>query len=59
MAGPKLARRHLILLGLAAMFALGGVSAAFVQREAPLDRDALARLISESAFEPSTTGSIP
>ena len=53
----KLTRRHALVLGLAALFMLAGISSAVVMRPAPLDREALARLAAEAALEPATTGS--
>jgi hypothetical protein len=53
-----LSRRHKILLGLAALFALIGALTAFLTTKPDLDRAALARLAAEAAFEPITTGSV-
>jgi hypothetical protein len=53
----KLTRRHALVLGLAALFMLAGISSAVFMRPAPLDREALARLAAEIALEPATTGS--
>jgi hypothetical protein len=53
-----LSRRHKLLLGAAALFALLGALATHLTTKHELDRGALARLAAEAAFETVTTGSV-
>lgn len=54
----NLSRRHRLLCGLAALFALLGVLATAVTTQPDLDRERLARLAAEIAIDPETTGAI-
>jgi len=53
-----LSRRHKILLGMAALFALVGTLATVLTTNPDLDRGALARLAAEAALDPAATGSL-
>jgi hypothetical protein len=53
-----LSRRHKILLGMAALFALVGTLATVLTTNPDLDRGALARLAAEAALDPVATGSL-
>jgi hypothetical protein len=53
-----LSRRHKILLGMAALFAVVGTLATVLTTNPDLDRGALARLAAEAALDPVATGSL-
>jgi hypothetical protein len=53
-----LSRRHKVLLGMAALFALVGTLATVLTTNPDLDRGALARLAAEAALDPVATGSL-
>jgi len=53
-----LSRRHKVLLGMAALFALVGTLATVLTTNPDFDRGALARLAAEAALDPVATGSL-
>jgi hypothetical protein len=53
-----LSRRHKILVGMAALFAVVGTLATVLTTNPDLDRGALARLAAEAALDPVATGSL-